>query len=118
MVIIADENIPQFLQEKLTANGFKVLSIYNEFRGVDDLRIIRLAQENSNAIILTEDKDFGEWVFAHHINNISVIFLRYHFKESDLIFDKVIQLFLTNQVELINRFTTVTVNKIRTRALL
>ncbi len=27
----------------------------------------------------TEDKDFGEWVYAHHISGISVIFLRYHF---------------------------------------
>lgn len=118
MVIIADENIPLLLQEKLTLNGFKVLSIFNDFRGVNDLRIIELAQSNMDAIILTEDKDFGEWVFAHHIKNLSVVFLRYHFKESNIIFEKVLQLFLTNKTNLLNRFTTVTVNKVRTRDLL
>jgi predicted nuclease of predicted toxin-antitoxin system len=118
MVIIADENIPLLLQERLTLNGFEVLSIFNDFRGVNDLRIIELAQSNIDAIILTEDKDFGEWVFAHHIKNLSVVFLRYHFKESNLIFERVLQLFLTNKTNLLNRFTTVTVNKVRTRDLL
>lgn len=30
-----------------------------------------------NYAILTEDKDFGEWVFAHHVQGLSVLFLRY-----------------------------------------
>jgi predicted nuclease of predicted toxin-antitoxin system len=84
MIIIADENIPILLQEKLIANGFSVVSIFNDFRGITDFKIIELAQSYNNAIILTEDKDFGEWVFAHHIKNLSVVFLRYHFKETDL----------------------------------
>lgn len=117
MVIIADENIPILLQEKLTANGFNVISVFNDYRGISDYKIIELAQTHTNSIILTEDKDFGEWVFAHHIKNLSVVFLRYHFKETEIIFEKVIQLFLTRQIELLNRFTTVTVTKIRTREL-
>jgi hypothetical protein len=32
MIIIADENIPILLQEKLIANGFSVVSIFNDFR--------------------------------------------------------------------------------------
>ncbi len=118
MIIIADENIPILLQEKLIVNGFNVISIFNDFRGITDFKIIELAQSNNNAIILTEDKDFGEWFFAHHIKNLSVVFLRYHFKQTDLIFEKVIQLFLTHQLELVNRFTTVTINKTRTRELI
>ncbi|WP_369008982.1 DUF5615 family PIN-like protein [Larkinella terrae] len=40
------------------------------------------SSRNPPRIILTEDKDFGEWVFSHQVNDISVIFLRYHFKDT------------------------------------
>ncbi|MCG9879042.1 MAG: DUF5615 family PIN-like protein [Bacteroidia bacterium] len=117
MVIIADENIPLLMQEKLKSNGFDVVSIYSNHRGLNDFEIIQLAQQYSKAIILTEDKDFGEWVFAHHIKNISVVFLRYHFTEVSVIIEKVVQLFLKNHEELLNSYTTITSNKIRTRNL-
>ena len=81
MLIIADENIPRSIKLTLPSIGVKVIYIYDEYRGIDDIGIINLAKSHPNSIILTEDKDFGEWVFSHHINGISVIFLRYHFTE-------------------------------------
>lgn len=36
---------------------------------------------SNNYLILAEDKDFGEWVFAHHINHLSVLLLRYSYEE-------------------------------------
>lgn len=41
-----------------------------------DENVIQLALRY-DYILLTEDKDFGEWVFAHHIQNLNVLFLRY-----------------------------------------
>jgi predicted nuclease of predicted toxin-antitoxin system len=117
MLIIADENIPRSITESLRLLGIEVIYIYDEFRGIDDFSIIKLAKQNSNTIILTEDKDFGEWIFSHHVKGISVIFLRYHFSELPEITSILIKLISEKQNNLLNKFTTVTPTKIRTRDL-
>ena len=68
-------------------------------------------------IILTEDKDFGEWIFAHKVKGVSVIFLRYHYKETDDIIKILVKLLKDNKDKLYNKFTTVTIDKIRTRSI-
>ena len=115
MLIIADENIPRSIKISLTSIGINVVYIYDEYRGIDDFSIINLAKQKSNSIILTEDKDFGEWIFSHHITGLSVIFLRYHFSELQLITEVLMKLIQEKQNNLLNKFTTVTPTKIRTR---
>ena len=117
MIIIADENIDHSLIKDLS-KYHQVISIYFEKRGIDDNSIVKLAMKKENCIILTEDKDFGELVFSHHIKNISVVLLRYSFSERDLIHKIVIQLFNNSFHDLLNKFTTVTPQKIRTRILI
>jgi predicted nuclease of predicted toxin-antitoxin system len=91
--------------------GIEVYSIYELNRGVNDESIIELSR-NPPRIILTEDKDFGEWVFAHHIQDISVLFLRYDFRDTELM-----RMRLSTQplTDLLGHFTTLTISKIRTR---
>jgi predicted nuclease of predicted toxin-antitoxin system len=117
MLIIADENIPRSITESLRLLRVEVIYIYDEFRGVDDFIIINLAKQKTNAIILTEDKDFGEWIFSHHVTGISVIFLRYHFSELAEITNVLVKLIKEKQNNLLNKFTTITTTKIRTRDL-
>lgn len=117
MLIIADENIPRSIIQSLSSIGIEVVYIYDEYRGIDDFSIINLAKQNSNAIILTEDKDFGEWVFSHHVSGLSVLFLRYHFSELSEITAVLVNLIKEKQNNLLNKFTTVTPTKIRTRDL-
>jgi len=117
MLIIADENIPRSITESLSLIGIEVIYIYDEYRGIDDFSIINLAKQKTNTIILTEDKDFGEWVFSNHINGLSVIFLRYHFSELSEITNVLVKLIKEKQNNLLNKFTTVTSTKIRTRDL-
>ena len=81
------------------------------------LVLLILQNKKTNAIILTEDKDFGEWVFSHHISGLNIIFLRYHFSELADITTILIKLIKENQNTLLNKFTTVTPTKIRTREL-
>jgi hypothetical protein len=50
-------------------------------------------------LLLTEDKDFGEWVFAHHVKNLSVLFLRYSFHEFREIAQTVVHLLETQTLE-------------------
>lgn len=77
-MIIADENIDHSLIAAIRAIGLEVVSVHESDRGIRDEDIIS-ASRTPPRIILTEDKDFGEWVFAHGIRDISVIFLQYPF---------------------------------------
>ncbi|MEO6281873.1 MAG: DUF5615 family PIN-like protein [Dyadobacter sp.] len=113
-MILADENIDRRLINGIRLAGFEVHSIYESSRGSSDESIIDISR-NPPRIILTEDKDFGEWVYAHHITDISVLFLRYHFKDTDAILKILLKLLSERKNDLFGHFTTVTIHKIRPR---
>jgi predicted nuclease of predicted toxin-antitoxin system len=113
-VILADENLDHSIIETIRDIGVEVYSIYELNRGFKDESIIELSR-NPPRIILTEDKDFGEWVFAHHVTNISVLFIRYDFKDTELIKKAIVKLLSERKEELIGNFTTLTIHKIRIR---
>jgi predicted nuclease of predicted toxin-antitoxin system len=113
-MIIADENIPPEMVAALRGHGVDVVYVREDFRGICDEDVIWLSRE-MNRIILTEDKDFGEWVFAHRAEGVSVIFLRYHFKQQKEVTDSLIRLIDTEQEKLLGRFTTVSDRKVRSR---
>jgi predicted nuclease of predicted toxin-antitoxin system len=113
-MIIADENIDHSLIESIRELGIEVYSVYESNRGIRDEAVIESSREPPR-IILTEDKDFGEWVFAHNVKGVSVLFLRYHFKETEAMRQILIKLLSERLIDLVGCFTTVTVQKIRTR---
>jgi predicted nuclease of predicted toxin-antitoxin system len=98
-MILADENIDHSLIKAIRDAGFEVYSIYESNRGLSDEAIIDFSR-NPPRIILTEDKDFGEWVFAH---NISDILIRLLDERSEGLF---------------GHFTTITTQKIRSKPFL
>jgi predicted nuclease of predicted toxin-antitoxin system len=114
-MILADENIHITIISSLRKIGIKVYSIYESSRGLKDEEIIELARE-LNYSILTEDKDFGEWIFSHHLTGISVIFLRYPFIETEII-AKTLCKFLQKNVLQHPVFVTLTSKKVRVRQL-
>ncbi len=114
-MILADENIPVFIINALREEGFEVFSIYESARSLKDEQVIKLAVQY-NYLLLTEDKDFGEWVFAHHIQDLSVLFLRYSFDESGEITQALVTLLKTHLLER-PFFATITTKKIRIRQL-
>jgi hypothetical protein len=71
-----------------------VTSIYESARGIKDEQIIEMALKY-DFLLLTEDKDSGEWVFAHHAKGLSVLFLRYSFDELEEIIHALIYLLKT-----------------------
>ncbi len=85
-------------------------------RGITDAEVIALARHPPK-ILVTEDKDFGEWVFAHGIRDISVILLRYPPTQTGRMSSILVHL-LSNMEALIGKFAVVTVDKIRMRNLL
>ena len=75
-MILADENISSEIINALRSSGVEVFSIKENQSGVSDDEVINLSKKPPR-VILTEDKDFGEWVYAHGEGKISVILLRY-----------------------------------------
>lgn len=114
-MILSDENIHSFIIQALRDAGFSVISISETTRGINDENVISLALQY-NYLLLTEDKDFGEWVFAHHVKDLSVLFLRYSFDEYREIAQTVVHLLKTKIPER-PFFATITTKKIRVRKL-
>jgi predicted nuclease of predicted toxin-antitoxin system len=114
-MILADENIHTYIVHALREAGFEVISVTELNKGIKDEKVIEWALEN-DYLLLTEDKDFGEWVFAHHIKDLSVLFLRYAFYEFKEISQSLIYL-LKNQELVKPVFVTLTPKKIRIRQL-
>jgi len=69
MKFVADESLDGPIFRKLRENGFEILSIAEQFPGIRDDKVLAIAHENA-ALLITQDKDFGELVHrlgkAHH----------------------------------------------------
>jgi len=114
-MILADENIHSFIIKTLREAGFEVISVDESAKSIKDEQVIQLALQHGY-LLLTEDKDFGEWVFAHHVKDLSVLFLRYPFHEFKEIAQTVVYLLKTQTLQR-PFFATITTKKIRIRQL-
>ena len=63
MRFLADESCDFAAVQALRASGHDVVSVAEAARGAEDLVVIELAR-SQRRILLTEDKDFGQLVFA------------------------------------------------------
>jgi predicted nuclease of predicted toxin-antitoxin system len=75
MKIVADENIDFQVIRKLRNAGFEVFSISENLASIKDNEVIAVANEQ-NALLITEDKDFGELVFRLRLPNRGVLLIR------------------------------------------
>ena len=111
-MIVADENVHRKIINEIRKIPIEVLSIQETFSGIVDEEVIAISK-NPHKIIITEDKDFGEWVFAHNEKNISVILLRYHQSQLEEIISILISQLKQNINNFIGKFTTITPKKVR-----
>ena len=111
-MILADENLNvQFIKD-LRQEGYEVLSVYEQFRGIADPSVVALALQEK-AVLITEDKDFGELVFAHKIAKLTVVFLRYQKREVELMRRLLFQVVREYSDKEGNFFVTIARGKIR-----
>ncbi|MGB3851743.1 MAG: DUF5615 family PIN-like protein [Tunicatimonas sp.] len=83
-MILADEGLNGNLIKALREEGYQVFWIKETNIGMNDEGIIALAKHNSQ-VLITEDKDFGEWIFAHQLSGLTIVFLRYSKVDYDTI---------------------------------
>jgi len=81
-----------------------------------DLEVLNLAH-STKSILLTEDSDFGEWVFVHKAETSGIIFLRYRPEEIKRIGNTLRQVLHEKQDSLYKKYVVLTPDKIRIRTL-
>ncbi len=114
MKILADENIEREIIEVLRETAYDVLSVKESYIGSSDEEVLQIA-EKENAIILTNDKDFGELVFRYSLKSRGVVLLRLgNLPLTDKI-EKTIETIQTHEAELENAFTVISENSVRIR---
>ncbi|HLX56031.1 MAG TPA: DUF5615 family PIN-like protein [Ktedonobacteraceae bacterium] len=75
MKILADENISARLVERLRQEGHEVEYISEIARGSKDSTVLDIANKQG-ALLITDDKDFGELVFHQHLKASGVLLIR------------------------------------------
>ena len=74
--ILADENVDYRIIKTLRNEGIEVVALVEESPGITDFEVIERAIK-LDAVLLTEDADFGRLVFAYGKKINGVIYLRY-----------------------------------------
>jgi predicted nuclease of predicted toxin-antitoxin system len=116
MKILADENIDYPIIKHLRAEGFEIVSIIEDNRGIDDKNVLAVANQ-IRAILLTNDKDFGELVIRHRLPHHGIVLLRLN--NSDLLKTAEIILNVLNRYgeKLATQFTVVREKDVKVRLL-
>lgn len=112
--LLADESVDGRVIRALRSAGLPMVSVREDNPGLADRDVLSLARR-LNSIVVTEDSDFGDWVFAHQEPTVGVIFLRYRHNEREPISRVVLELVRRYDSGLYRKFTTVTVKKTRMR---
>jgi predicted nuclease of predicted toxin-antitoxin system len=76
MKFLADENCDFAVVRALRAAGYDVLAVAELTPRAKDSTVIRIARDDER-VLLTEDKDFGQLVYAGGHRTSGVILLRY-----------------------------------------
>ncbi|TXT57202.1 MAG: hypothetical protein BAJALOKI2v1_520029 [Promethearchaeota archaeon] len=83
--LIMDENIPNSVIIRLRELNFEIISIREDYRGIDDEEIIELSKKYQRPII-TMDKDFGYLAYRKGERPYGVILIRIHPQTPEYIF--------------------------------
>ena len=75
MKFLVDECTGPAVARWLEQRGHDAFSVYDQARGIDDNRIIEIAQAEER-ILITNDRGFGEKVFRERCPHHGVVFLR------------------------------------------
>ncbi|MEO5572494.1 MAG: DUF5615 family PIN-like protein [Bacteroidia bacterium] len=116
LIFLIDESVDYRLVKIIRDLEFRIIEIDQVKRGQSDEQVVHDANA-SNAIIVTEDKDFGELTYRQKIKNNGIILLRI----SGLDFLKKIliirEAFSNHSPDFKNSFTVITKSGIRIRKL-
>ncbi len=114
-MFLATENFPRPSAILLRKNGFAVKSIQEDFPGIEDSEVMKIALD-FNLIILTFDSDYGELIFKYAKEKTpSVVFFREKGQTPEFAAKSLLSLISNPSVILLGAFTVIETNNVRQR---
>lgn len=114
MIVVAGEGVDASVVMALRSAGHIVYWIAEESPGVSD-RIILEKAVSDKALLITEDKDFGELVFRSKLPHQGVVLLRLHDLQSAEKSNVVTRAFAQHSGAFIGSFSVIRSDSIRIR---
>lgn len=111
---LADESCDFSVIRAQRTEGYSVDAVAEISPSLPDEAVLELAV-SGNRLLITEDKDFGEWVFAHRHAMTGVLLIRYPANLRSSMVAAVIDLIGGHAPELDGRFTVLEPGRARIR---
>ena len=116
MDLLADENVPRAVIERLRAEGHAVLSVWETRAGIPDTAV--LATSNAHAfVLLTHDRDFGELAIGQGLPIVGVILLETERLSLPAQVERVAACLASDDVIWTGQFSVIEPARVRRRAL-
>jgi predicted nuclease of predicted toxin-antitoxin system len=109
---LADESCDSAIIVALRAAGHDVLAVAEIARGADDEKVVALASQDQR-ILITEDKDFGQIVFAAAKGTSGVVLVRYPHNARSTLGNAIVELVATKGDALRGTFAVIEPGKVR-----
>jgi predicted nuclease of predicted toxin-antitoxin system len=109
---LADESCDFVVVRALRAAGHDVFAVAEQAAGTPDREVIQLALDDGR-VLLTEDKDFGQLVFAAFAGSRGVILIRFPSDARTLLASVVVRVADTYATQLSSAFVTLSPGRVR-----
>jgi len=109
---VADESCDFAVVRALRSVGHDIIAIAEVSPRIGDQEVLRIARDD-NRILLTEDTDFGELVYAEGLRNTGVVLFRFPSGVRGTIAAAALDVVNTIGAELASSFTVVQPGRIR-----
>jgi len=110
--LVAVENCDFSVVIDLRAAGYDVVSITEQMAAADDEAVIDFAR-SERRLLVTEDKDFGQLVFAAAKQNSGVILIRYPALARSALTAALLKILSDNGESLYSRFAVLEPGRVR-----
>jgi predicted nuclease of predicted toxin-antitoxin system len=114
MILVADESVDQPIVERLRHDGHDVTTISESAPSISDDDVLREANARG-AVLLTEDKDFGELVYRLGRAHAGVVLIRLAGLPATVKAQTVANVIRDRAMELTGAFTVITPGAVRIR---
>jgi predicted nuclease of predicted toxin-antitoxin system len=112
--LLADESVDKQIVERLRADGHIIQFVAEFDPGLEDEAVL-LKSRQSNAILLTADKDFGELVFRQRLLHSGVLLVRLAGRRPDEKAELVSRVLAEHSRELYRAFAVLSPRALRIR---
>ncbi len=73
--VVIDESVDYSIVKELRNKGYNVYAISEQLPSIPDKEVLSVAFQN-NALLITEDKDFGELVYRFQLPHKGILLVR------------------------------------------